>query len=156
MYKFFLVLITLLLACTLSLLPLPNWILGWQPTWVLLILLYWSINLPQTINLGMAWMMGLLMDLLTGSLLGEHAFCFTLILYLALRIQLRLKLSPLVQQSITVGVFSVLYLLILFCLKGFQGVFPQYPFYWASAVTNLLIWPWLTLILTDLYRRAKA
>lgn len=155
MYKNLIIIFSLLFACSLSMLPLPIWFVGWQPTWVLLMLLFWGIYFPQQVNLGVAFLIGLLVDLLTGSLLGEHAFCFVLTLYLALRIQLRLKLSPLAQQSFTIGIFSFIYLLTLFCLKGFQGIFPQYPFYWASIVINVLIWPWLSMILTDLYRRAK-
>lgn len=151
----FVIAITLSCALLLTLLPMPDWV-GWlRPVWVLLVLMYWTIMLPYRVNIGIAWLVGLMLDVLNGTLLGEHALAFTLIIYLVSRIHSRIRMSPMLQQGLTIGLFIVGYQFILFCIQGATGDLPRRWMYWLPALTSMLLWPWLFTILQDCRRRFR-
>ena len=66
--------ISFVLALILGLLPMPAWFENARPEWVALVLIFWVIAMPQRINVGIAWMLGLLLDGFNDTLLGEHPF----------------------------------------------------------------------------------
>ena len=45
--------------------PLPSLLDAYRPDWVALVVLYWVIALPHRINIGTAWVAGLLLDAFT-------------------------------------------------------------------------------------------
>jgi len=70
---FFVIGISLLMSLVLTILPLPAWASWWRPQWVFLVLIFWMLTLPYRVGLGVAWIMGLIVDLLLGTTLGLHA-----------------------------------------------------------------------------------
>lgn len=152
MHSWMAIIVTLIIALILAVLPMPAWAVWFRPAWVLMVMIYWSMMVPYRVGVGMAWFMGLIVDLLNGSLLGEHALAFTVVVYFVSRMHIRLRMYPLLQQGFSVFVFVFLYQFILFCIQGFIGELPQSHLYWLSSVTSMLLWPWLFVILRD-YRR---
>ena len=155
MRSWFVVFITLVAALILMLLPMPEWILWWRPAWVLLVLIYWAMTMPYRVNVGMAWFTGLVLDLLNGTLLGEHALAFAVVIYFVSRMHIRLMMYPMLQQGISVLFFVLLYQFILYCIQGFIGDLPSSHLYWMSSVTSMLLWPWLYVLLRDCRRWFK-
>jgi rod shape-determining protein MreD len=68
-------------AFMLTAMPLPDWAIAWRPAWVALVLAYWCLALPQSIGVLSAWIIGLLLDVMHGSLLGQHAFGLAVVAY---------------------------------------------------------------------------
>lgn len=152
MHNRIVILVTLMMALILALLPLPGWTVWLRPAWVLLVLIYWTMTLPQYTGVGIAWLMGLLMDLLTGTLFGEHALSFVVVIYFVSRMHIRLRMYPALQQGISILFFVGLYQLIIYCVQGFIGDLPHSQLYWLSSVTSMLLWPWLSILLRDTRR----
>lgn len=152
----FTIFITLVIAFILSMLPMPNWMIWLQPAWVLMVLIYWAMTIPYQVNLGTAWIMGILVDLFNGTLLGEHALAFTIVIYFVVRIQSRLRLYPMLQQGLSVFIFILMYQFILYCIQGFVGELPRSGLYWISSLSSMLLWPWLFILLRDNRRWIKA
>jgi len=152
MHSWFAIFTTLLLALVLALLPMPDWTVWLRPAWVLMVLIYWTIAMPYRVSVGIAWLLGIIIDLLTGTLLGEHALAFTIVIYFVSRMQMRLHMYPLLQQSISILFFVLLYQFILYCIQGFIGQLPTSHLYWLSSLTSMLLWPWLFILMRD-YRR---
>jgi rod shape-determining protein MreD len=134
--------------------PLPDWLLEWRPAWVAMVLVYWCMALPERVGIGSAWLLGLLVDALTGSLLGQHALGFIMVAYIVVKIHQRIRVFPAVQVAFVVGLLVVLHLLLMLWVKGMTGLPPHSWAYWAPAATSVLIWPWLFLLLRDLRRKA--
>jgi rod shape-determining protein MreD len=141
--------ITLFIAMILTFLPMPGWTAWARPAWVLLVLIYWAMVTPSRVNVGIAWLVGLLMDILTGTMLGEHALALTVVVYLAYRARMRIKMYHLLQQSLSILIFIFIYQLIIFCIQGFVGEVPHSHLYWLSLLTSVLLWPWLYVVLQD-------
>lgn len=147
--------VTFLLAMVLTLLPMPAWTIWFRPAWILMTLIYWVIVAPHRVNVGTAWMVGIMLDVLNGTLLGEHALALTTVTYFVARLHSQLRMYPLLQQSLWVFIFVLFYQLILFCIQGFLGELPKTWLYWSSSVTSMILWPWVFMMMRDYHRRFK-
>jgi len=65
---------SLVLALALNLLPLGRVV--WTPDWVMVMLVFWGIHQPQRVGLGVAFAMGLCIDVAQSALLGQHALVY--------------------------------------------------------------------------------
>jgi rod shape-determining protein MreD len=151
----FVILMTIIGALLLTLLPMPAWTVWLRPAWVLLVLIYWTMHIPYRINIGAAWVAGIFLDVLNGTLLGEHALALTVVIYVVAHMQSRLRMFPLLQQCLSVFFLVLLYQFILYCVQGFLGELPHGWIYWSSSLTSMLLWPWVYSIMTDCRRRFK-
>ncbi len=144
---FFIVPLTLIVAFILTLLPMPGWAVWLRPAWVLMVLIYWAMVMPDRVNVGTAWITGVFLDVLEGTLLGEHALALTVVVYFVVRMASRLCMFPLVQQGFCIFFLVLFYQFILFCIQGFLGALPNSWLYWSSSLTSMLLWPWVYSIL---------
>src|SRR5262245_17058932 len=108
-HSWFLVPMTFLVAFILTILPMPEWTVWLRPTWILLVVIYWVMMMPHRVNVGTAWLMGIFLDVLNGTLLGEHALAMILVAYLVARMNSRLRMYPLLQQGFIVFILVLLY-----------------------------------------------
>lgn len=152
MHSWFAIFITVMMALVLTFLPMPEWTIWLRPAWVLLVLIYWSITMPHRVGVGVAFGIGLLVDLLHGTLLGEHALAFVVVIYFVSRMYIRIRMYPLLQQGLSILVFVLLYQFILYCIQGFIGELPDSHLYWLSSITSMLLWPWLFILMRDCRR----
>jgi rod shape-determining protein MreD len=143
------ILITLCIALFLTLLPMPDWAVWARPAWVLMVLIFWAMTLPQQVNVGFAWLSGLALDVLTGTMLGEHAVACTIVIYLVYRSHRRINMYPLLQQGFSILVFVFIYQGILYSIQGFVSDRPQSHWYWLSSLSSMLLWPWLFVVMRD-------
>ena len=58
------------IAYLLAIVPFPEWAMNYRPEWVPMVLIYWVMALPYRIGIGSAWIVGLVLDILEGSILG--------------------------------------------------------------------------------------
>lgn len=155
LHNWFIIPLTLIAALILTLLPMPQWAIWLRPAWVLLVIIFWNVALPDYVGVGTAWFVGILLDVLYNSALGEHALALTMVSYLVVKMHTRLRMFPLLQQGLSVFLLVTLYLFILFCIQGFVGDLPRGWLYWSSSVTSMLLWPWIFTIMNDCRRRFR-
>lgn len=146
------IVLSLVVSLMLAIMPLPSWATIWRPDWVALVLIYWCIATPQRVGITTGWLVGITRDVLNETLLGQQALSLCLIAYISVRLHRRIRLFPLWQQAI--GVFVVITGDQLFraWIRGIQGqplvdVSFLYP-----ALTSMLLWPWVFILLRDLRR----
>jgi rod shape-determining protein MreD len=144
-----------ILALILSILPFPASFNFFWPQWMVLVLVYWVIALPHRINMGVAWLLGLLMDGLFGSLVGEHALALSVIAYLADRFHRQLRMFPLLQQSVMICLLVLIYQLLLLWIQGIRGLLADAYWFWLPALTSMLLWPWAFMLLRSYRRRFR-
>lgn len=146
--------LTLLAAIMLAIFPLPDWLRPFRPEWVLLVLIYWSMALPAMVGVGVAWAVGLLMDVMEGSLLGQHALGFAVTVYLVLHLYQRVRAFPLAQQAAAVALLLIPYMSVSLWVMGMSGHSPGAWRYWTPLLTSAMIWPVVFPVLRSLRRRA--
>lgn len=143
-----LMLLSLFVALLLTALPMPTWSVWFRPDWVVLVVLYWILAFPDNVNVGIAWIMGLLLDALSGSLLGEHALALTVIAFIMVRWQRQIKAFPVWQSAFIIGILIAIYKLVIWVIQGVIGQAPVSIDYLFSVITSLLLWPWIQAVLT--------
>lgn len=144
-------LLTLIFALALTAVPLPAAAGPFRPDWVPLILIFWSLLAPERFGLLTAFWMGLLLDTLSGSLLGQHALALVVVIYLTIRFHLRIRVFPIWQLSVTVVLLLAIYEFVLFWVDGVAGRTVPLTERWAPLVTSAVIWPFIIAYL-DRYR----
>lgn len=155
MHNWIVITLSLLVALVLAMLPMPDWTIWLRPAWVLMVLIYWVMMLPDKVNVGTAWLTGLVVDLLNGSAFGEHAMIYAMVAYIVYRLHTQLRMYPIIQQGLAVMLFVFFYQFILYCIQGFIGELPSSRLYWLSSVTSMLLWPWLYVLMGDCQRRFR-
>ncbi|WP_022965161.1 rod shape-determining protein MreD [Denitrificimonas caeni] len=144
--------LTLLVALLLSVMPMPEQIEIGRPLWLALILTFWAIYFPQNIGVLTAWCVGIAQDVLYGTLFGQHALALTIVVFLVLTLQQRLKVFPLWQQSFALLVIYGLAQLVLLWLGTLSGMRPEINYYAWPVLISCLLWPWLYLVLVNVKR----
>jgi rod shape-determining protein MreD len=145
--------ITLFVAMILTIIPLPGVIEPLRPYWVALVLIFWCLETQGIITLGAAFLLGIILDLLTGSLLGMHALGLVIITYLVTRFRPRLRFFPPWQQALSVLALLINDRIIVVWIISLRGESMPPAAYWLAPVIGMLVWPWLFLLL-DRYRGA--
>ncbi len=153
--NWFVIVMTFFVVFILTLLPMPDWTTWLRPAWVLMVLIYWAIYLPYQVGVGTAWLIGIFLDVLNGTLLGEHALALAVVAYIVVRLHTQLRMFPLVQQGLWVFLLVLLYQFILFCIQGFLGDIPKSWLFWLPSITSMLLWPWVFTIMRDCRRRFR-
>jgi rod shape-determining protein MreD len=138
-----------------AIMPGPAWAEPFRPDWVGLVLVYWCIATPNRVGVGTGWVLGLVLDVLYGSLLGLHALGKALMAFAAVKAHLRLRMFPRWQQAAAVLVLLLLNQLLVLWIRGATGRPPENFSFWTPVIVGALIWPWLFVILRDLRRRGN-
>ncbi len=125
----------------LRIISLPPLLASFNPDWVLLAVLYWSLVQPDRFGVGSAWLIGLLTDGLTGRLLGQHAFVYAIVAYFCVRFYLRLRVFPMTQQLAFVFLCLLSSRFLLFWFEALRSHPPLSWQYWLPALTGVLGWP---------------
>lgn len=146
----FFYLFSILLAMGLKVMPLSPALQFWNPDWVLLVLIFWLLALPYKWGIFSSWMVGLLVDVLTGRVLGQHALIFALVSYVCLKFYKRVRYYPIMQQALFVCYCLLLAHTIELCIESIHN--PAH-FQWVfllPVISGTLIWPFAGLVLRSI------
>ncbi len=151
------IIVTLLAGMVLAVVPLPESVppqLSFlRPDWVVMILVYWLIALPHRVGIVSAWITGIAMDVLLGSLLGQHALTYVVIAYIALNLYQRLRMFTVWQQALVLFALLGLNQLIGFWVENIASDADWSMWYLMPALSGAFLWPWVFLFLRSLRRR---
>ncbi|WP_079203150.1 MULTISPECIES: rod shape-determining protein MreD [Pseudomonas] len=145
--------LSLALALLLSVSSLPKFMEVGRPLWLALFLTYWVLALPHRVGMTTAWCTGLLADVLNGTLLGQNALILTLVIFLVLNLQQRLRMFPMWQQSMVLLVVFGLAQLVQLWLNALTGNRPPTLAFVLPALVSALLWPWVCVILRGVHKR---
>ncbi|MDD1605306.1 MAG: rod shape-determining protein MreD [Methylococcaceae bacterium] len=138
---FYQVTLTIVVAMCLRILPLSHTLELFNPDWVLLALIYWSLVLPERVGIFYAWAVGLLTDELTGQLFGQHALAYSLAIYACLKLHKRLRQYSLLQQGFFIFCCLLLSQLLFFFIKNLHQSVQLSSDFWLPLLTGTACWP---------------
>jgi rod shape-determining protein MreD len=133
--------LTLFAALMTNLLPLSGWVLALRPDFVALVLLYWGVHQPRKVGFLPAWLLGLAMDVAEGSLFGQHALAYTVMMFAAIALHRRVSMFGMRHQMLhALAILLSMQFIVLGVRKAAGGDFPG-GWYFLSSFTGALLWP---------------
>ncbi|MDJ0880236.1 MAG: rod shape-determining protein MreD [Gammaproteobacteria bacterium] len=153
--NFLVIPLSLVLGLVLMMIPLPEWTEIYRPDWIALVLIYWSMAMPQRVGLWVAFISGLFVDVTLGTLLGQHSLALTIIVFINLNFHLRIRVMPLVHQSLYVFLLLLINQLTVVWIEGMMQREPPVMAYFGAPLVGMAIWPWVFIALRDIRRKAQ-
>ena len=138
-----------------AIIPLPEMVTAARPFLLAMLLAYWVMEAPSRVGMGTAFILGLLADLMSASLLGEQAMRLVVIAFLVQRFRARLRFFPLWQQAGAIGLLLLNDRVIVALVHWIVGA-PQAGWTsWFAWVMGMVLWPWLYVLLDMARMRAR-
>jgi len=135
------IILSLVIAFALTVLPIrAEWVM-FRPEWLALTFIHWGLVSPNKSSLLLAWFVGLMVDSLYGSIIGQHALGYTIVLFMTLHMRSRILLDSILQQLFLVFLVMGTYLLINLWILGITGNSPKGWSYWLTVLSSLIAWP---------------
>jgi rod shape-determining protein MreD len=131
----------LLLAAVLEIMPLPETLEMLRPPWPAIVVIYWTMMWPNRFGIGAAWITGLVVDILHGAILGQHALALSVLAYITVRFHLQIRFFPLWQLTLTVFALLAVDAFIVFWIDGIAGIDTGSYGRWTQIIVGALIWP---------------
>jgi len=148
-----LIFLSFFIAYLLAIVPFPDWAMNYRPEWVPMVLIYWVMALPYRVGIGSAWVTGIILDVLEGSVLGLNALGLVIIAYVTLSLHQRMRMFSSLQQA---GLLLALLGINLVLSHWLQIVTGQTVasglMFLMAALTSAIIWPSLFQLMRHIRR----
>jgi rod shape-determining protein MreD len=154
--KFWFVLLSIAAGLALNVVPLPPEAMTYRPDFLALVLLYWCIQEPRFVGVGMAWLVGLVMDVGDATVFGQHALAYAVLAYGAEYFRRRVLRFPLWQQAVQVAVLLVLCSLIVLLVRFVGGAILPHWTYLIPPLVGAFLWPLVSVLLQSPQRPSRS
>lgn len=145
--------LSFLVAGLLQFLPIPDLLNIWVPQWIALVIIYWALVLDERFKLLLPCFVGLCLDVMNGSVLGQHALALLLVSFIVLKNARQLRRTARLQQMVEIGLLIVGYQFVLSVIQGVIGLQFINWMDFAASISSAIIWPWISIVLDDSCRR---
>ena len=139
-----------IIALIVGAISLPSVLEIVSPFWMLVFFIYWIIYTDTKLLYFYALILGLLTDMLQGSILGQNALALLISSAFIFSVKKSFYVSNLTTQQVYIFIASIIYLIVLILTHiAIQG----FDFSWLillSAFTGSIIWPLVRLSLAKL------
>ncbi|MGI9307899.1 MAG: rod shape-determining protein MreD [Gammaproteobacteria bacterium] len=146
----------LLLAIILEVLPLPDTLELLRPPFPAIVVIYWTMMWPNRFGIGAAWLTGLVLDILHGSILGQNALALSIIAYITLRFHLQIRIFPLWQLTLSVFALLVAEEFLVLWINGVAGIDTGGYGRWTRIIVGTLLWPPLMALMDGVRLRIES
>jgi rod shape-determining protein MreD len=147
------IVLTIILALLFNLLPWRN--TAGVPDLTAAVLAFWCIHQPRRVGIGIAWTLGLLLDVGNDALIGQHALGYSVLAFLALAVHRRILWFPLWQQALHLLFLLLSTQLLTLAIRIVAGAnFPGWT-YFAGSFICAALWPALSFLLLLPQRQAE-
>ena len=143
---------SLLVALGVQLLPVGRH--AAMPDLLAVALVFWNVHQPRRVGIGLAFVLGLIVDVADGALLGQHALAYTLLSYAAIAAHRRLLWFRVAEQALQIlPLFAGAHAVSLVVRLIAGGMFPGW---WllAAPLLEAALWPLAHGLLLAPQRRA--
>ncbi len=137
-------------ALVLEMLPWGSWPMT---EFLALVLVFWNVFQPRRVGIALAWLLGIVMDVHSGALLGQHALVYSLLSYGAIAMHRRLLWYSIPAQALQLfPLFLLANIAVTLVNMFFSGVAPSWVFFLTPVLTATLWIPLTNMVLSRLNR----
>ena len=149
------ILLTFLFGLLANIAPASGVALALKPDFLALVILYWCIQEPRYVGVGVAWTLGLVMDVADATVFGQHALAYAALAYSAEYFRRRVLRFPLWQQAPQVAVLLFLCAALILLVRFVGGAaIPRWT-YFVPPLVGALLWPLVSVLLQWPQRPAR-
>ena len=130
-----------------NLAPASGIVLVVRPDFLALVILYWCIQEPRYMGVGIAWLLGLVIDVSDATVFGQHALAYAVLAYAAEYFRRRVLRFPLWQQAPQVAALLVLCAALVMLVRFVGGAAMPSWAYFVPCFVGALLWPLLSTLL---------
>lgn len=141
------IVVTVIIAVLLTVIPLPENVRNFWPDWISLLVIYWVLVLPSHFGVAFGWMNGLLEDVVSFTLLGEHAIAKALLGTVVAIGHTKMRLFNILQMMLVVLLLESLNIGITSLVNLLARDTPVNILLWQPALTTALAWPLFSFLL---------
>ncbi len=141
------ILVTVIVAILLSIIPVPENVKNYWPDWISLLVFYWVLVLPVHLGVMFGWGNGLLEDIISFSLLGEHAIGKAMIGTVVAMTHKNILRFNLLEQMFSVLILQSLAIAVVAWANMLAFDTPIHSVLWQPALTTALAWPLVSFLL---------
>ena len=116
----FIMFLSFLIACLLQFLPVSELLTIWVPQWVALVIIYWALVLDDRFKLLLPCFVGLCLDAMNGTILGQHALALLWLSVIVLKNGRKLRRARSISYGIDIGFLLWVCRFFSFCFTIFQ------------------------------------
>jgi rod shape-determining protein MreD len=141
------ILLTFFVGLMVNVAPATGVTLALRPDFLALAILYWCIQEPRYVGVGIAWALGLVMDVADATVFGQHALSYAVLAYAAEYFRRRVLRFPLWQQAAQVALLLLLCAGIVLVIRSMGGApLPRWT-YVVPSLVGALLWPLVSVVL---------
>ena len=144
---------SIFIALVLAILPMPETLQTYRLQWLTLVLIYWCLAIPERVGVGVSFLAGIMLDIVTGSLLGQHAMSLSVVAFITVKTHQRVRVFPPWQQALFVVALLLLERMLYVWVEGAIGRPGKDAGFWVAPLLGGILWPWLFIIMRDIRRR---
>jgi rod shape-determining protein MreD len=130
-----------LAAFVLQVVPLPWWLAVVRPPFAVIVVIFWSLIAPRIGGIGLAFLVGLALDIYRGVIFGQHALALSFVAYVAIRQHLIVRNKSLFEQTLFAAGLLFAFEAITWAVDGWTGNATGGWTQWLPVITGALIWP---------------
>jgi rod shape-determining protein MreD len=145
---------TVLLALIAQVIPLPDWLPDIRPSFIALVIIYWSIYAPHAGGIFAPWLAGISLDVFKGEVLGQNALAIALLAYITMSLHQRLRNQTLVQQSLFVFLMLAVNEVVVWGIEGWSGHTVASAWRWIEPMIGAMLWPFVALLVGRTHTRS--
>jgi rod shape-determining protein MreD len=138
---------TVLIALVAQVVPLWDWLSVVRPSFIGLVIIYWSIFAPHAGGIFAPWVAGLALDVFKGDVLGQNALAIALIAYITMTLHQRLRNQTLVQQSLFVCLMLYASQIVVWGIEGWTNHAVSSHWRWVQPLIGAMLWPFIAMLL---------
>ena len=121
--------------------PVPELLDQYRLPWLTMTVIFFSIFNISLIGIISVWFSGLILDIMTGGLMGENALILAVLSYLSYRFRFQIRVYPMWQIMTVVLILLSLGVLITLWIDGISGNMLFNIYDWINIGIAVLIWP---------------
>lgn len=144
---------SVLIALTLQVMPLPDWLSLVRPSFIGLVVIYWGIFAPHAGGIFAPWLAGLALDVFKGDVLGQNALAMALVAYVTMSLHQRLRNQTLIQQSLFVFAVLTLNEFVVWGIEGWTQNPASSGWRWVQPMVAAMLWPFIAMLVGRTHSR---
>jgi len=149
------IIVSIVLALLFSIIPLPEFFVAYRPLFLTLVCMYWAIYHSAHFGLGKAWIAGLILDVLHGTIIGQTALCLIIAVACCLFYQRRLQLASIIQQVFFILIFLIIYQFIFLWIDSINERSLMLTERLMVAIISCILWPAIIVLMRRLFFGGK-